>query len=375
MYKCLEVQVPAEPPKLVEKPIPAPPAKGLVIKTGAAGMCHSDIAIGDDYLKLGDSIEDNSLSQFDSGFKCPTVMGHEIAGTVYSIGKEQCADSDTFKVGDRVVIYAFPGCQDCPFCAAGNQLMCPKLNPNSLGIGKDGGYAEYVSVPNRKFVFKLPDSITMDIACLISCSALTAYNSVSKTKPAIENALKMTGSATLLIIGAGGVGQWAIQIAKVVLPKEAKVLVADITDERLAVVKEKADMTVQWSNDEDDMSFMAKVTEVTGRSAVEASIDFVGTPATMKRAVWLANKGSTLCTIGLFGGAATFPIAFIPMKQLNIQGNYLGSTQQIQEVIKLVAENKITPPPLEHVSLDGVNDALDRLRKGQIKGRAVITFD
>ncbi|CAH1778869.1 unnamed protein product [Owenia fusiformis] len=362
MYKCMEVQVPTEPLTLVEKPIPVPPSKGLVIKTGAGGICHSDIPIADNYMKMSDTLKDNSLTQFDPDYKYPVVMGHEIAGIVHSIGEGRCPGSEDFNVGDRVAVYTFQGCQECEICTSGNHLLCPKRSTHTLGMGRNGGYAEYVSVPNRKFVFKLPDSIAMDTACLFSCSALTAYNAVTRTKPAIENALKMLGSATLLIIGAGGLGQWAIQIARAVLPKETKIMVADITEERLAVVKESVDMTVQWSTDEDDMTFMPKVAEVTGSGPlVEASIDFVGAPATMKRAMWLANKGSTHCIVGLFGGDTTFPVPFVPCKVINIHGIYLGSTQQMQEVIQLAAEGKITPPPLEHVILDGVDDALDRL--------------
>ncbi|CAH1778870.1 unnamed protein product [Owenia fusiformis] len=376
MYKCLEVQVPTKPLKLVEKPIPVPPSRGMVIKTGAAAICNSDIPIADNYLNMSDTSEDKSITQYDPDFKYPVVLGHEVAGTVYSIGEGRCPGSDEFNVGDRVAVYTLQGCQECRTCTSGNHLLCPKRTSQTLGKGKNGGYAEYVSVPNRKFVFKLPDSIAMDAACMFSCSALTAYNAVTRTKPAIANALKMLGSATLLIIGAGGLGQWAIQIARAVLPRETKILVADITEERLAVVKESVDMTIRWSADEDDMTFMERVAEVTGNGPlVEASIDFVGAPATTKRAVWLANKGSTHCIVGLFGGDTTFPVPFVPCKMIDIHGIYLGSTQQMQEVIQLAAEGKIRPPPLEHVTLDGVNDALDKLRKGQIKGRAIITFD
>ncbi|CAH1778864.1 unnamed protein product [Owenia fusiformis] len=374
MYKCLEVQVPTEPLKLVEKPIPVPPSKGLVIKTESCGMCHTDIAIADNYMKLADGFEDNTLTQYDPDFKYPVVMGHEVAGTVYSIGDGDCLGSEELEVGDRVAVYTFQGCQNCKLCNTGNHLMCDRRQCNDLGQGGDGGYAEYVSIPNRKFVFKLPDSITMDTACLFSCSALTAYNAVTKTKPAIENALNIFGSATLLIIGAGGLGQWAIQIARAVLPTETKILVADISADRLAAVQESVDMTVEWSTD-DDMSFMTKVKEVTGSEFVEASIDFVGNPVSMKRAMWLGNKGSTHCIVGLLGGATTFPVPFIPCKVMDIHGIYLGSTQQMQEVIKLAATGKIVAPPMEYCRLEEVNDVLNRLRKGKINGRAIIKFD
>ena len=119
----------------VEKPMPKDNA--LRVKVEAAGVCHSDLHIVSGGYDLG---EGKWLSVKDRGVKLPLTPGHEIVGTVDEIGGSFTGD---VKRGDRVVIYPWIGCGGCRKCVSGVENLC-EVKPASLGIYRDGGFAEYV---------------------------------------------------------------------------------------------------------------------------------------------------------------------------------------------------------------------------------------
>ncbi|CAH1792504.1 unnamed protein product [Owenia fusiformis] len=374
MYKCMEAPGPRQDMVLTEKPIPSPPPIGMVVKVKYAGVCHSDVKTWEDDIFL----EEGNItrkSDFDPDYKFPIVLGHEISGTVYSLGDSENKDADTFQIGDKVVVFTFCGCTECSFCTAGDNRWCPKMISNNIGVGKNGGFAEYVSVKNRAYVSKVPANIPMDVAPMMSCGALTAYNGVDLVKESIKKWINWKGAATVLIIGAGGLGLWGVSLCKAVLPKETRIAVADLSSEKLESSKAiGADITILWDLKDDTATTIEKTKKALGGLA-ESSIDFVGNPSTLKTAVHVSAKGATVAVVGLFGGAATIPVPFFPMKILNVVGTYTGSTVHFKELLEIVDKNKIVGPTIFHYKLEDVNEIFRKLKNREINGRAILEFD
>ena len=90
-----------------------------------------------------------------------------------------------------------------------------KIGTEDLGVGRNsGGYSSYVSVPEWQLAVKVPENVPMHMACMLPCSALTAWTALNKAVPAIERALRLRQKARLLVIGAGGLGAWCVNLAK-----------------------------------------------------------------------------------------------------------------------------------------------------------------
>ncbi|XP_064602529.1 alcohol dehydrogenase-like [Liolophura sinensis] len=371
--RCAELVEAGKPLVLKEKPIPDAPPKGLVIKTSFGGVCHTDIHLQDDKIPLGG---DKVMKFTDTPtYKFPQVLGHEISGVVHSLGSEANADGEELKVGDKVLVYPWLGCcsPDCGLCRNGETNTC-SVWTNALGLGAPGGYGSYISVPERRFALKLPENIPMDTAALMTCSGLTSYCAIKLAKPTIDMFVTCNGRASLLIIGAGGLGLWCIQLAKAVL-HNTTVVVADISEEKLEVAKKHgADKTVLWNSD--DEAEIEKRTRAAGDdNEIHAAIDLVNMPVTASRGNDCLAKGGALVCVGLFGGGMDLCLPLLPLRGRKILGCYVGSLPSMKELIQLVSEKQVNPPPKEYVKLDDINDTLDRLRARKIAGRCIIRYD
>ena len=113
-----------------------------MVKVEATGVCHTDIHLAAGGYDLGGG---NFLKMKDRGIHLPMTPGHEIAGTVSDLGTNR--ERTTLKEGDPVVVYPWIGCGTCRKCVSGSENIC-EVRPASLGIFRDGGYSEYVSVPH-----------------------------------------------------------------------------------------------------------------------------------------------------------------------------------------------------------------------------------
>src|ERR671934_3086222 len=123
------------------------------------------------------------------------------------MGEEAEAQAgEAFNKNQKVIVFPWIGEGLCPACRIGQENLCDK--PRSLGIYTDGGYADYVLVPSYKYLVKLDEDMDLDASATLSCSALTAYG-------AVRNA-SLKPNENVVIVGAGGLGLMAIQIAKAI---------------------------------------------------------------------------------------------------------------------------------------------------------------
>eukprot|EP00058_Branchiostoma_floridae_P012100 XP_002597588.1 hypothetical protein BRAFLDRAFT_82306 [Branchiostoma floridae] len=344
-----------KPFQLMKEEVPTAPKGGAVVKTEYAGVCHSDVIL------------------MDGDFPIPlnTVLGHEIAGTVHDIEPGQ-----DLKVGDRVAAFFRGGCGDCSRCEMGEPIACLQGVRRGLGSTVDGGYSDYVIIPDARLLVKVPDTVTMDTACLLPCSGLTAYNAVCTIVPTVQDFVKHNGDCAVLLVGAGGLGLWGVQFAKQLLPAGVRVVCADVEDEKLTTAREAGcDGTLLWRKDVDNNNAVAEAKKVCGSlGGFAAAIDFVNVPATFERVEKILAQGGMHVLVGLMGVGVSASVPLMPyvLGRHQMTSLVVGSLPQLTDVMLLVAQGKIKPPPISHHTLENVYDVLKDLKAGKVKGRAVV---
>jgi len=333
--------------------VKTPKAKGsqVLIKVQSSGVCHSDIHLWEGGYE---GIEGQFLKTTDRGVKYPLTPGHEIAGIVDSLGEE----AQGFTKDEKVLVYPWIGEGLCPACRSGEENLCDK--PRSLGIYMDGGYAEYVLVPSYRYLVKIDDEMDIDASATLSCSALTAYG-------AVKNA-NLKPYDNVVIVGAGGLGLMAIQLAKAVTG--SKIIAMDLDDEKLTAAKRNgADNTINSKKEEDPIRAVMELTDKMGADAV---IDFVNASKTVETDMQFLRKRAKLVLVGLFGGELKLSLVSMPTRAYRLIGSYTGTLSDMTELISLAKRGVIKPLVSNRFKLSQATEALTMLKEGKIVGRGVI---
>jgi D-arabinose 1-dehydrogenase-like Zn-dependent alcohol dehydrogenase len=341
-----------QPIELREQPTPTPQGTEVLLRVTAAGICHSDLHINDGFFDLG---EGQRAELGKLGASLPLTLGHEIVGVVEALGP----DAEGVEVGDARVAFPWIGCRHCAVCEHEREQLC--LSPKFLGARVDGGYSDYTIVPHPKYLVDY-GNVPTELACTFACAGLTAYG-------AIRKAGTLTEDDYLVLIGAGGVGLSGLHIAPSVVP--AKLIVADVDPQKRGIARQ-AGAFATIDNSEPDA--VAKVMELTGGGA-RASIDFVGAPQTARFGLEVLRRGGTLVNVGLYGGALSLPLPWMPQRSLSLRGSYVGTLEEMEEVMALGREGKVPPIPIEVRPLDQAAQSLDDLRAGRVAGRIVLKPD
>jgi len=355
--KAARIVEPNKPLEISELETPIPSGNEVIVKVKAAGVCHIDLHLWEGGYDLGDG---TFLKVTDRGVKYPVTPGHEIAGTVADVGN----DVKGISVGDAVLVYPWIGEGECPACKAGNENLCDA--PKSIGLFQDGGYAENVKVPHYKYLAKI-SGLDLDAATSLACSGLTAYNAVKKANA--------NSPEYLVIIGAGGLGLIAIQLAKAIT--KAKIICVDMDDKKFETAKKMGADFVVNTNVIGSVSTgtggpVEKIISICDGKGADSVIDFVNAPQTVKTALAVLRKRGNLVLVGLFGGSIDLSLVTIPLKSLTIQGAYTGNYNDMVELIDLAKKGVIKPVISKRYSIDEANEALENLKARKIIGRAVI---
>ncbi|WBF65862.1 MAG: alcohol dehydrogenase catalytic domain-containing protein [Candidatus Kinetoplastibacterium crithidii] len=334
--------------------LPIPHKNQVLLKVKASGICHSDIHLCNGYYDMGMG---KRFELKDRGIELPLVLGHEIVGNVIAKGEEV----QEITIGDNYIVYPWIGCGICESCKASNENYC--LNPQYLGINKPGGFAEYVLVPDQKYLVNIKN---MDpaIVAQYACAGLTTYSAINKIE---KNIYK---NKPVVIFGAGGLGLMTISILKALGAYGSVVITNDLNKKNAAL--EAGALAVF---DYNDKNLVKELLNYNFNNKYYAVIDLVGNTITTKASFDILEKSASLIIVGMFGGLSNWPLAFIPMKALKIIGSYVGNLSEFNELMKLVVDQKLEPVQITKYSFDKVNEALSDLRAGRIVGRAVITND
>jgi alcohol dehydrogenase, propanol-preferring len=255
------------------------------------------------------------------------------------------------------VIYPWIGEGLCPACRRGEDNLCDK--PRSLGIYRDGGYAEYLLVPNYRYMVKLDEDMDIDASATLSCSGLTAYR-------AVKNANLKPDDNVVIVGGTGGLGLMAIQLAKAL--SGAKVIVIGLHNSKLQAAKRCPDAVVN-SNKEDPTK---AVTDLTNRLGADAVIDFVNNSKTVEADLQFLRRRTRLVFVGLFGGEIKLNLINIPTRAYELIGIDNGSITDLIDIISLLSRRIVKPVVSNRFKLDQAAEALTLLREGKIIGRSVI---
>lgn len=247
---------PGRPLVIEEVPKPVPGPGEALVKVKAAGICHTELHFIDGILNLG---------------VWPITLGHEIAGVVEDVGP----GVTTVKPGDRVIVYYYVGCGRCRFCLRGEENLCesPKAE---YGFITDGGFAEYVKVPERNLV-RLPDNISFEQAAPIGCSVTTAIHATKRASPSVGE--------RVVVYGVGAVGFALIQYNKLI---GAEVIAVGRSPAKLKVAKELGADYVVNAKEED---VVKRIMEITGGRGADVVYELMGTAETMENSLKMLAKG------------------------------------------------------------------------------------
>ncbi len=317
--------------ELVDIPKPTPDPGQLVIKIGGAGACDLDLDLTKDF-------GDGQLSPLPGmAWKPPFTLGHENAGWIDSIG----AGVSRFREGDPVAVYGAWGC-----------------GSGSGGLGLDGGMAEYMLVPFERLLLDLPEGLKPIDAAPLTDAALTPYHAIRRSWA------KLTPDAFIVIIGVGGLGHMAVQIAKATTG--ATIIAIDSRSEALELANSLGANYTFKVGDE----IQSKVKDLTGGHGVEVVLDFVGNKQTMTLGASLCRALGDFTIVGLAGGALPFSFFSVPY-ETSLQTTYWGSRVELAEVLDLAAHNLISPK-ISKFTLEEAPQVYLDLAAGKIEGRAVI---
>jgi propanol-preferring alcohol dehydrogenase len=338
-----------EPLEIKEVSVPSPKNDQVLVRVESAGVCHSDLHLWEGGYAGPQGV---LMKVEDRGVKFPLTPGHEVAGTIVEIGESVTG----FSKGDRVLVYPWIGEGTCPACRVGEENVCDA--PRSLGVYQDGGYSEMMLVPSHKYLVKL-QGLEFNSAASLACSGLTAYTAVKKTSAQAGD--------TVVIIGAGGLGLMAVQVAKAIT--NARIAIVDIDDNKLAEAKRLGADELINSGAGDSVK---GVKDITNNLGAEAVIDFVNNAKTAPNSINMLRKRGRLVMVGLFGGSLELNLPLVPLRAFTLTGAYTGKFADLVELVALARMNKIQSTVSRKFKLDQANSALEELKSGKIIGRAVI---
>jgi alcohol dehydrogenase, propanol-preferring len=339
-----------EPVRPLDRADLLPTGTEVVIEVSHCGVCHSDLHLQEGVYHLGGG---KKLNLADRGVTLPAVPGHEIVGRLVAKGPD--APIGDAALGKIFAVYPWLGCGECAVCLRGDENLC--ATPAAIGIHRPGGYAEQCLVPHSKYLVEV-DGIDHPLAAVYACSGLTAYSALRKVT--IDPA-----GDWLLVIGAGGVGQNAINIAKAL--GYQNIAVADI-DSAKREAAQRAGATLVLDPREpqarEDLKWLP--------GGIAAAVDFVGSADTAEFGVDMLRKSGTYVAVGLYGGEARIAMPLLVLRAICIRGSYVGNLAELKELFELARSGRLEPIPIESVAMADVNKAMDRLRGGGAKGRLVL---
>lgn len=305
------------PLELEEREIPAARSgEESVLRVLACGVCHSDLHVVENFF----------------GSELPLVLGHEIVAEDERLG--------------NVLVYTPWGCGECRFCRATEEMICPQAR--EAGLFQDGGYAEYVRVPARRYLYPIGDLDPVQAAPL-GCGGLTPYRAVKHARGWLE-----PGSRAL-VLGAGGLGQFGIQFLR--LLTDAQVHVGDPSPQK----RERA------------LELGAEKAAAPGQldGPYTAVLDFVGSAESLAHAARLVDRQGIVIVVGLFGGRVPFGLGAVP-HEAHFMSSIWGSRDELAELIELARRERLEYT-IDTMPLERAQEAHDLIRSGGARGRIVLT--
>ncbi len=349
----------SKPLAIEELDLDGPGPGELLVKVGAAGLCHSDL-----------SVIDGSRPRV-----MPMVLGHEAAGEVVECGP----DVQGFASGDHVVLAFVPSCGHCLPCLSGRAALCePGATANTAGTLLTGdrrwhgyhhhlgvsAFADHIVVSSQSAV-KVDDDLPYEVAALFGCAVLTGVG-------AATNSAVITPDDRVAIFGLGGVGLSAL--LGVVLSGAGTVVAVDTVRDKLRLARELGATHAVLAGPE----AVAEVRGITG-GGVDKAIETVGSAGVLAEAYAATRRGGTTVTVGLPHPDAmlSIPAVSLVAEERTLKGSYLGSCVPKRDIPRFIDMYKAGRLPVDRLlthtlALDELNEGFDRLAAGQGVRQAVV---
>jgi D-arabinose 1-dehydrogenase-like Zn-dependent alcohol dehydrogenase len=320
-----------EPLEVADVPDPEPSPGEALVRVRAAGICATDLKV------VAGDLEHVRL---------PLVPGHEVAG-------ELVEPAAGLRAGQRVACALYDSCGTCPLCREGRATLCP--NAARIGIERDGGLAAYVAVPELSLI---PFGESTSYA-----AAAVAMDAVTTPWRALRERAGLAAGEAVAIVGAGGLGLNAIQVAAdagarvaAVETNAARRELARELGAELAVSPGELEAVRSWAGD-----------------GVDVALDSSGVPDGFRAAVDVLRPGGRLVCCGYRPGVDyAVDSARLVLDEITVLGSRAGGRDDARAALAAVDGGRIRPTVMEELPLAAVNEALDRLRAGSVVGRLVI---
>ena len=333
MMKAAQLTAPGEPLVFADVQVPSPTPRQVLVKMEVCGVCHSDVH----YWK-GDHPLPRDL---------PVTLGHEGIGKVVATG----TDVTRVRIGDTVGVGFVHGtCGFCRECLTGFETHCEGVQ--STGVHVDGCLAEY-AVLEESWATPIPGDLDIAHAAPLLCAGVAAYSAVRKAR--------LEPGELAVIFGGGGLGTYALQIAK---SCGARVCVVDVSDEKLSLARELGADHVIDANDDP----VARIIELGG---ADAAFNFAPVSASWRLMLDCARSRARLVLISLPNDQLSFEVGEVIERGLRIMGSADGTRQELRQLMEL-ARNGQVRSVVESIPFADVNAAFTRLNKGDVQGRLVI---
>lgn len=305
-----------------ELPVPSPGPGQALIQVKAAGLCHSDTHV---------------LHGGGAAWMCalPVTLGHEVAGIITALGDGPDPSSKTslLKIGDRVAV----ACVGHPIKERNFQ--------EALGVGCDGGYADYAVAPLKNLV-KLPDSVSFVDAAVATDSIATAYHAVVAEG-------RVSDSTTVAVIGLGGLGLNGVAIAAL---RGARVFGVDINTDKFEQARQlgAVDCATSLTHFKDE--------------TFDVVLDFAGAQRTVEAAVATVRPGGCVVLVGLAAQKVHITTTALVTQNVSLRGSTSASIQEFREVLDLIASGSLKPY-VQEIAFEDIPKGLEMLGRGEVNGR------
>ena len=324
--------------RLEDLPTPEPAGSEVRVKVAGCGVCHTDLHIVDGT---------------QTRVALPVTLGHEVAGWVDALGPDVNGPP---AIGDAVVVHGGWGCGECRECIAGAEQRCQRSV--APGFQADGGYAEAMLVPHPRHLVPLG---TLDPvgAGVLGDAGVTPYRAIRRAER------WLVPGGRVLLIGGGGLGQFALQYLRIVPNAGAELVVgvSELTPDRLARAKALgADVAL--------MGGEAEATVVALGGTADVVLDFVGTDATLAHAAGVVGPGGLVLLVGEAGGSLPFGFDRVPVESWLTTVAW-GSRDDLRRVVDLARSHRLQWD-VETLPLADAAAAHARLRAGDVRDRLVL---
>jgi len=322
--------------KTIDDPVAGP--GDILVRVSAATICGTDIRI--------------FRGQKTAGVRYPSVLGHEFAGEIIEAGGHAC-----FEVGDRVGVCPFISCGHCRLCKTDMENLC--TNGTAVGYEIDGAFAEFIRIPARAVeagnVRKLPDRMSFEVAALIEPLSCVLNG---------QNKVATASGDTVLVMGAGPIGQMHIRLAR--LRGVACIIVSEPDARRRAVaLRSGADTAIDPASED----VRERVMDETGGRGADVVIIAIGIPALARQSTELTAHGGRISLFAGFsrGETADMDINAIHYQELTVTGAFGLSRRDYDRSFDIIASGQIQLSDMitHRFALDDVKQAFAVAESGE----------